>query len=155
MKKHTLFFVCCLLSLIAAVTVSAQGFTGPGANPPPPPGPGYNPPPPPPPPGGPQVSSGQFGYGFTGPSQTVSVAQAQAYGHRSPVIIRGNIVQALGGDLYTFRDSSGEIVIRIGPREWQYYGTTISPSDTIEISGEVHRRYWQQPEVHARFIRKI
>jgi len=130
MKKYTLLSVCCLASLIAAAAVSAQGFTGPGAQ-------------------------GQFGYGFTGPSQVVPVAQAQAYGHKSPVIIRGNIVQAIGGNLYLFRDSSGEIVLRIGPKEWQYYGTTISPSDTIEISGEVHRRNWQQPEVHARFIRKI
>ncbi|MDR2575704.1 MAG: NirD/YgiW/YdeI family stress tolerance protein [Treponema sp.] len=141
MRKYTLFFVCCSISLIAAAGVFAQqgaagqfgpgtGFTGPG-------------------------SSGQFGYGFTGPSQTVTVAQAQAYGHKTPVIIKGNIVQALGGDLYTFRDSSGDIVLRIGRKEWQYYGTTISPSDTIEISGEVHRKYWQQPEVHARFIRKI
>jgi len=153
MKKYTLFFACCLASLLAAATVSAQGFTGPGVPPPPPGGPGYGPPPLPPlPPGG---SPGQFGYGFTGPSQTVSVAQAQTYDHRSPIIIKGNIVQALGGDLYTFRDSSGEIALRIGPREWEYYGTTISPSDTIEISGEVHRRNWQQPEVHVRFIRKL
>ncbi|MDR2596185.1 MAG: NirD/YgiW/YdeI family stress tolerance protein [Treponema sp.] len=140
MKKHSAFFVWCLVSLFAAVTAFAQqgpagqfgyGFTGP------------------------QGASGQYGYGFTGPSQIVPVAQAQTYGHRSPVIIQGNIVQALGGDLYIFRDSTGEIVLRIGPREWQYYGTTISPSDTIEISGEVHRRNWQQPEVHARFIRKL
>jgi uncharacterized protein (TIGR00156 family) len=141
MKKYTLFLSCCLVSLIAAATVCAQqgstgqfgpgvGFTGPG-------------------------SSGQFGYGFTGPSQTVSVAQALTYGHRTPVIIKGNIVQALGGDLYMFRDSSGEIVFRIGPREWQYYGNTISPSDTIEISGEVcYGRGWEPIHLHARSIRK-
>jgi DNA-binding CsgD family transcriptional regulator len=35
MRKYTLLFICCLVSLIAAVTVSAQGFTSPGANPPP------------------------------------------------------------------------------------------------------------------------
>jgi len=129
------------VSLIAATAVFAQGFTGPGAYPPPP--------------RGAQGPSGQFGYGFTGPSQIVSVAQAQSYGHKTPVIIRGNIVQALGGKLYTFRDSSGEIVLRIGPKEWQYYGSSISPSDTVEISGEVHRKFWQQPQVHARFMRKI
>jgi len=138
MKKYTVFLVCCLASLFAAVTAFAQqnsgqfgyGFTGPGP-------------------------SEQFGYGFTGPSKSVPVSQAQSYGDKSPVIITGNIVQAIGGDMYLFRDSSGEILLKIGPREWQYYGSTISPSDTIEISGEVHRRIWQQPEVHARFIRKI
>jgi uncharacterized protein (TIGR00156 family) len=140
MKKITLFFLCCLVLLIAAATAFAQQGNGSQF------GYGYT---------GPQGSSGQYGYGFTGPSQIVSAAQAQSYSHGSPVIIKGNIVQAIGGDLYLFRDSSGEIVIRIGPREWQYYGSTISPSDTIEISGEVHRRNWQQPEVHARFIRKV
>jgi uncharacterized protein (TIGR00156 family) len=137
MKRYSLFFACCLVSLIAAVTAFAQG-TGSQF------GYGFV---------GPQGYSGQ--YGFTGPSQTVPVAQAQTYGHHSPVIIQGNIVQALGGDMYIFRDSSGEIILRIGPKEWQYYGATISPSDTIEISGEVHRKTWQQPEVHARFIKKI
>jgi hypothetical protein len=31
MKKHTLLFVCCLASLFAAATISAQGIVGPGA----------------------------------------------------------------------------------------------------------------------------
>ena len=123
MKKYTLFFLCYLVSLVAAVSAFAQ--LGPGS---------------------------QFGYGFTGPSQTVPVAQAQTYGHHSPVIIQGNIVQAIGGDIYIFRDSSGEIILRIGPKEWMYYGTTISPSDTIEISGEVHRRNWQQRPVPLAYV---
>jgi len=73
MKKYTLLLVFCLISLIATATVFAQGFTGPGANPPPsplgsgltpPPSPGLTSPPPtppghipppPPPPGGPDA----------------------------------------------------------------------------------------------------
>ncbi|MDR2952537.1 MAG: NirD/YgiW/YdeI family stress tolerance protein [Treponema sp.] len=154
MKKYTLFFACCLITLFTAITISAQGF-GPGINPPPPPG-------------GP---AGQFGYGFTGPGQTgftgqygytgpvqtSTVAQARALGHHAPVIVTGNIVQAIGGDLYIFRDSSGDINLRIGPREWMYFGSTIGPSDTIEISGEIHwpRHSWNVPELHARFMRKL
>jgi len=163
MKKYTLFFVCCLVSLVAAATVFAQGFTGPGTNPPPPPsGPGFNPPPPPlgdpgsyPPP---PVEGYTDRYGFTGPARTVTVEQAKTYAHRTPVIVTGTIVQAIGGDLYIFRDSSGEIILRIGPREWYALGSTISPSENIEISGELHRdlRDWQRaPEIHARYIRKI
>ena len=84
------------------------------------------------------------------------MAQAQAHGHKSPVIIRGNVVQAIGGNFFTFRDSSGEIPLRIGPKEWQFYGSAISPSDTMEISGEFRRKnWWDQPQVHARFMRKI
>ena len=135
MKKHVFF--ACLVILLSATTVYAQqGFTGP------------------------QGFSGQPGvqYGFTGQVQTVTVVQAQTFGHKTPVIVRGNITQAIGADRYTFRDSSGEIILKIGPREWMYFGSTIGPSDTIEISGEVcwDRKNWQRPvEIHAKFIRKI
>jgi uncharacterized protein (TIGR00156 family) len=204
MKEYTFFFVCCLITLIAASTVSAQGFTGPGANPTPPSGPGYNPPPPPdlghyplppappfgpgfippppPPPhhGGPghypppppphHGGSGRHypppppvegitdQYGFTGPVRTVTVEEAKTYAHRTPVIVTGTIVQAVGGDLYIFRDSSGEITLRIGPREWYVLGSNIGLSDKIEISGELHRDHMDRqraPEIHARYIRKL
>jgi uncharacterized protein (TIGR00156 family) len=179
MKKYTLFFVCCFITLFAATTIFAQGgFTGPGTNQPPSPfgGPGYLPPPPPPPPGGPgsyppppppppgrpgvmppPIAGTPGQYGFTGPARTVTVEQAKTFSHHAPVIITGNIVQAIGGDMYLFRDSSGEITLRIGPREWMYFGSSISPQDTIEISGEIHwpRHNWNVPELHARFIKKV
>jgi uncharacterized protein (TIGR00156 family) len=153
MKKYTIFAVCCLATLFSAGTVFAQpGPPGPPV-PPGPPSPrfGFN---------GPQGPGGQFGYGFPGQAQTVSVAQARTYGHHTPVLITGTLVQFYGGrDLYLFRDSSGEIIVKIGPKEWEYLwyqGISISPSDTIEIYGEVHwpRHSWGTPEVHARFIRK-
>ena len=137
MKKSTVFFACCLVGLLSTATVYAQvGFTGPS-----------------------QIGlTGQAGvigqYGFVGPTQTVSVAQAQASYDKTSVIVKGNIVQAIGGDNYLFRDASGEIILKIGPKEWMYFGATITPSDTIEISGEVHRDYWQI-HIHARYIRKI
>jgi len=141
MKKYTLLLVCCLISLITSAAVFAQGFTGPGAYPPPAGG-----------------VPGQYGYGFTGQVRTVTIEQAKTFAHRTPVVITGTIVQAIGGDMYLFRDSSGEIILKIGPREWYMLGTNISPSDTIEISGEIHwpPRSWQNiPELHARYIRKL
>jgi uncharacterized protein (TIGR00156 family) len=139
MKKYTFFFICCSVLFFSAITAFAQvGFTGP------------------------QGFTGQPGitgqYGYTGQVQTVTVAQAQAFAHRTTVTVTGTIVQAIGGDNYIFRDSSGEIILKIGPREWMNFGSTIGPSDTIEISGEVHRdqRNWQRPaEIHARYIRKL
>jgi len=175
MPRHTLSFIFFAALLIAAAVIFDKGFKWPvkhrqydyGFT-------------------GPQVSMSQSGYGFsgpgghhvpgphgsdgavpppaysqfgfTGPSQIVPVAQAQTYTHRSPVIITGNLVLAIGHDLYTFRDSSGEITVRIGPREWEILGSNISPSDTVEISGEVHRDQidgQRTPEIHARFIRKV
>jgi uncharacterized protein (TIGR00156 family) len=153
MKKRILFLVCCLVSLFTAATIPAQGLTGPGAYPPPPGGPadqyGYG-----------FTGPGQTGftgqYGYTGPVQTTTIAQARTLGQHSPVIVTGNIVRAVGGDAYIFRDSTGEIYLKIGPKEWMYFGSTIGPSDTIEISGEIHwpPHSWGTPELHARFIRK-
>jgi uncharacterized protein (TIGR00156 family) len=88
--------------------------------------------------------------------QTVTVEQAKTFSQHSPVIVTGSIVQAVGGDAYLFRDSSGEIILKIGPREWYAFGSNIGPSDTIEISGEIHwpPHSWNVPELHARYIRK-
>jgi len=177
MTKHTLFFIFCLAMLITAAVVHARGIPGPGFGPPPhhhgglgfgppPPhhgGPGFGPPPPPL--GNPDFGLPSYGfqgaqgqYGFTGPARTVTVEQAKTFAHRTPVIITGNIVQYIGNDCYTFRDSSGEITVRIGRREWEISGLTIGPSDNIEISGELYRDesdFMGTPEVHARFIKKI
>jgi len=166
MNKYTVLFVLCLVLFLSAGSAFAQ--PGSGQRGPAQPGPGQTAPAQPAPTGqfgygftGPQAPSGQFGYGFTGQLQTVSVTQARTYGHRVPVALTGNLVQFYGGrDLYMFRDSSGEMLVKIGPKEWQnlwYQGISITPSDTIEIFGEVHwpKHSWGTPEVHVRFIRKI
>jgi len=142
MTKHALFFIFCLVMLITAAAIHAHGSTGQGYRPPPPPG----------------FQGPQGQYGFTGPARTVTVEQAKTFAHRTPVLITGTIVQFIGADCYTFRDSSGEITLRIGPREWEISGLTIGPSDNIEINGEVHRDESVSsgtPEVHARFIKRI
>jgi uncharacterized protein (TIGR00156 family) len=171
-KKYTLFFVCCLLSLFAVLMGSCQDSTGseadpysqpardagtlspttfgPDTNPPPPPLDPYGNPPPPP----------LDPYEFTASAQHVTVEQAKNSAHGTPVIVTGNLVQAIGGDSYIFRDSSGTITMRIGPREWEIYGSHISLSDFIEISGELHREpgdRQRSPEIHihARYIRKL
>ena len=141
MKKYTLFFVCCLVLLFTAVTAFGQvGFTGPSQT-------GLT--------GQTGVTTGQYGY--MGQVQTVTVAQSQAFNDKTPVIVRGNIIQAIGGDNYLFRDSSGDIVLKIGPKEWMNFGSMIGPSETIEISGEVHRDKKNRSDIHIHTIsiRKI
>jgi len=158
MKRYTVFFVLCLVFVLSAGGVFAQ--PGHGQHGHPQQGHGQQAP-------GGQFGygfsghQGQFGYGFQGQLQTVTTAQAKTYGHKVPVVITGNLIQFYGGkDLYIFRDSSGDILVKIGPKEWQnmwYQGVNITPSDTIEIYGEVHwpRHNWGTPEVHARFIKKL
>jgi uncharacterized protein (TIGR00156 family) len=85
--------------------------------------------------------------------QTVTINEARNLPHDSWVVLTGNIVFSLPPPHdYTFRDSSGEITIDIGPKEWR--GLSVGVSDRVEISGEVKRERGQIfIKVHA--IRKI
>ena len=65
-----------------------------------------------------------------------TVNEARALPHDSWVILVGNIVNALpGGKYYSFRDSSGEIVIEIDQNVWR--GLYVGESDQVEINGEI------------------
>ena len=69
-------------------------------------------------------------------SRPIPVIEARNLPHDSWVILNGNIVNMLpGGRNYTFRDSSGEITVDIGPKNWRGLSTGIS--DRVEIYGEV------------------
>jgi uncharacterized protein (TIGR00156 family) len=69
------------------------------------------------------------------------------------VILTGNIIYFLPApNEYTFRDSSGEITVDIGPKEWR--DLSASETDRVEISGEVKKERGQIfIKVHA--IRKV
>jgi uncharacterized protein (TIGR00156 family) len=68
--------------------------------------------------------------------QPVTISEAKNYPHDSWVVITGNIVSVLpGGRHFIFRDSSGEIPVEIGPKEWR--GLSAATSDDVEIYGEV------------------
>jgi len=69
-------------------------------------------------------------------SQPVTVMEARNLPHDSFVILNGNIVNSLpGGKNYTFTDSTGEIIVDIGPRHWR--GLSVGVSDRVEIYCEV------------------
>jgi uncharacterized protein (TIGR00156 family) len=105
-------------------------------------------------PKGPQVTT----YPLEVPTQTATVTQVRTFPARTPVLMKGNLVIAVAHNLYTFRDSSGEINVRIGPREWQRLGANIGPSDTIEITGVLfkdEKDASKAPEVHVRNIKKL
>ena len=111
MKNNRFFCFMNLLLLFTTVFVHGQGFTGPGTSSQP-----------------------------VMVSQPVTISEAKNYPHDSWVVITGNIVSVLpGGRHFMFRDSSGEIPIEIGPKEWR--GLSAATSDTaenrVEICGEV------------------
>jgi len=163
MKKYAAFIIACLVMFISTGSVFAQVNPGQRIGPGQPPAPGQQIAPGQPiVPGqqiipGQQFAPGQYGYNL----QVVPVVQAWTYAHRTPIVLQGNIVQFYGGrDLYIFRDSSGDVLVKIGPREWQnlwYQGINITAADNVEIYGEVHwtRHSMGTPEVHVRLIKKI
>lgn len=78
--------------------------------------------------------------GFTGPGSDVvitTVGQAKTLPDDSKVVLRGHIVQSLGGKDYLFKDDSGSIIVEIGAKRWD--GQEVGPADKVEIHGEVDR----------------
>jgi len=80
----------------------------------------------------------------------VTVNEARSLPHDSWVVLNGNIVNSLttGKHNYTFRDSTGEIMVDIGRKEWR--GLSVGVSDRVEIYGEIkHHRGMTNVKVRA------
>ncbi|MCL2008148.1 MAG: NirD/YgiW/YdeI family stress tolerance protein [Treponema sp.] len=123
MKKIKVLAICSLILLFSATMVHAQqgGFTGPmmfGQQP---------------------ASFAVPGFqGFMGPSSPVSVNQVvMTFPNKAQAVMTGNIVQHLGSDRYLFRDSTGEVMIKIKHDRW--WGLSVGPNDLVEIGGELKR----------------
>ena len=121
MKKTRIFVICSLILLFSVATIHAQqgGFTGPQAF-------GQFP----------ATFAGQ--QGFSGPSAPVTVSQVvTTFPNKAPALLTGNIVQQISHDMYLFRDSTGDVVIKIKRDRW--WGLNVSPNDLVEIGGELKR----------------
>lgn len=105
MKKNIFWVVCLCVFISAAAVYGQEGFTGPGSR------------------GNPRQS------------QAITVSQAAGLRDDTRVTLTGTIVESLGDEEYTFRDSTGDIVIEIDRKIWR--GLSVAPTDTVEISGEI------------------
>jgi len=86
--------------------------------------------------------------------QPIAINEALNLPHDSWVILQGNIITQLpeGPHNYSFRDSSGEVTVDIGPKEWR--GLSVGVSDRVEIYGEV-KVTRGQVSIKIQAIRKI
>ena len=76
--------------------------------------------------------------GFMVPSFHVSVAQvALTFPNKAHAVMMGHIIQHLGRDRYLFRDSTGDVVIKIKHNRW--WGLTVGPNNLVEIGGQLKR----------------
>ena len=127
MKK--VFAMAAIVALMSAPVFAANtqgGFTGPGS-----------------------TQSG----GFTGPNGSVTTVEgAKTLRDDAWVTLRGNIVERLSDDRYTFKDASGTINLDINHKRWN--GQTVSPQDVVEIQGEVDKD-WNSVEIDVKQINKV
>ena len=87
---------------------------------------------------GPEVPAG----GYTGPGSLaqlppVTVSEAQKLRNKTPVALRGKIVQAVRKEKYEFRDDTGTIMVEIDREVWR--GISVDENTTVEIRGRVDR----------------
>ena len=140
MKKVFLFFFCFAVFTVNSVAVSA-------ANAPVADGSGFAPAAPPM--GGGFTGGGAVG-GFAGPGPVITPASSVAtLRDDTPVVLRGHIVQHLGGEKYIFRDASGTVRVDIDHDKWP--PQPITPNNIVELHGEVDRD-WRHVEVDVERI---
>ena len=84
--------------------------------------------------------SGQAQAQFQGPTiAPVSVADAKKLSDDTAVISVGHLEKTLGGEKSLFREQTDSVTLAIANATWN--GVTITPSDTIEIRGEVDKEF--------------
>ena len=109
MKKFTMFCICCLVAFFTTATVFGQ-FTG--------------------------SSSGAPAIRVSGSQITaMTVTEVKNLSKDAPVILVGNITRSLSSSSFTFRDSTGEITIKVSKKT--FGGVTIGDADRIVIVGHV------------------
>lgn len=91
--------------------------------------------------------------GFSGPNSSVTtVDKALEMKDDSWITLTGNIEQRIGNDDYLFRDATGTIRVEIDHKRWN--GQTVSPTDKVEIQGELDKDF-NSVELEVKHIRKL
>jgi len=88
----------------------------------------------------------------SGQVQATPVASAKSLAYDTPVMLVGKIIRSVGEDLYTFKDASGEIAVRIKLSDWK--GLSIEEADDIVIAGYVKSRGDGSVEIDVKMISK-
>lgn len=90
--------------------------------------------------------------GFEGPgviqNAPNTVKSALAAGDDTPVTLRGQIINSLGDEKYTFKDATGEIAVEIDDDDW--HGVKVTPENTIEIYGEVDKEVFEPTKIDVK-----
>ena len=75
------------------------------------------------------------GVGFVGAETFATVRDAKGMPDDTVLVLRGNIIESLGEEKYMFQDTTDIIPVEIEDETWR--GTTVAPSDTVILYGQV------------------
>lgn len=100
---------------------------------------------------GPEATMQQGGFTGPGPALT-TVEAAKSMPDDSWITLKGNIVQHNGKNRYVFRDATGDIEVKIDREAWN--GQNISPTDVVEMRGEVDKD-WNEVHIDVKRISRV
>lgn len=83
----------------------------------------------------------------------MTVEQVRAAGDNAPVIMQGYLLRQNGENSYVFQDTTGTINVEIDAEDWG--GLTVSPTDMVEVWGEVDKNGMSMVEVDVSAIKKL
>ena len=83
----------------------------------------------------------------------MTVEQVRAAGDNAPVIMQGYLLRQNGENSYVFQDTTGTINVEIDAEDWG--GLTVSPTDMVEVWGEVDKNGMSMIEVDVSAIKKL
>lgn len=83
----------------------------------------------------------------------MSVMEVQKANDETPVHMKGNVLENVTEEVYLFSDGTGVINIEIDDEDWN--GQKITPSDTVEIMGEVDKSMWGPRMVEVDTIKLV
>ena len=85
-------------------------------------------------------------------AKSTTIMEALKMNDDTIVSIRGNIINKLSDDKYTFKDSTGTMTVDIDNDKWS--GIASNTKDTLEISGEIEKKL-NSTELDVEHIRKV
>lgn len=83
----------------------------------------------------------------------MTVEEVRGLSDNSPVVIRGYLLRQNGENSYIFQDNTGTINLEIDEEDWN--GVTVSPTDMVEVWGEVDKNGMSVMEVDVSAIKKM
>lgn len=93
------------------------------------------------------VSYAQFEGPAAANNPVITVKQALDLGDNAKVALKGNIINSLGDEKYTFTDGTAEVIIEIDDEDWG--GRKVTPENTIEIFGELDKEILEPTKIEV------